>query len=256
MHGADAARPVRPLDAAERRVLGTLIEKGKTTPDQYPLSLNALVNGCNQKSNRDPVTSLDEEQVTRALAGLRQCGAIAEVYGNGKIARYRHLAYEWLGASKEELAILGELLLRGAQTEGDLRGRASRMDEIPDLDVLRRHLDRLSERGLVVWLSPPGRGRMLTHGLLPEESLAKVRAGLGPAATSPPPPASPEPRRQPPAHSLAVMPPDHATAGHATSDHAIGRAGSFEDRLDALEAEVASLRDAVAALHSRRYDGG
>ena len=150
MSGADAARPVRPLDAAERRVLGTLIEKGKTTPDQYPLSLNALVNGCNQKSNRDPVTSLDEEQVTRALAGLRQCGAIAEVYGNGKIARYRHLAYEWLGASKEELAILGELLLRGAQTEGDLRGRASRMDEIPDLDVLRRHLDRLAERGLVV----------------------------------------------------------------------------------------------------------
>jgi hypothetical protein len=130
------------------------------------------------------------------------------------------------------------------------------MDEIPDLDVLRRHLDRLAERGLVVWLSPPGRGRMLTHGLLPEESLAKVRAGLGPAATSPPPPASPEPRRQPPAHSLAAMPPDHATAGHATSDHAIGRAGSFEDRLEALEAEVASLRDAVAALHSRRYDGG
>ena len=179
MNGADAARPVRPLDAAERRVLGTLIEKGKTTPDQYPLSLNALVNGCNQKSNRDPVTSLDEEQVTRALAGLRQCGAIAEVYGNGKIARYRHLAYEWLGASKEELAILGELLLRGAQTEGDLRGRASRMDEIPDLDVLRQHLDRLAERGLVVWLSPPGRGRMLTHGLLPPEKLEKVRSQLG-----------------------------------------------------------------------------
>jgi len=255
MNGADATRPVRPLDAAERRVLGTLIEKGKTTPDQYPLSLNALVNGCNQKSNRDPVTSLDEEQVVKALAGLRQCGAIAEVYGNGKIARYRHLAYEWLGASKEELAILGELLLRGAQTEGDLRGRASRMDEIPDLDALRQHLDRLAERGLVVWLSPPGRGRMLTHGLLPAESLAKVRAGLGAATTSPPPPAFAEQRRQPPAQSVEAMPADHATADRVAAEHAIGRSGSFEDRLDALEAEVASLRDAVAALQSRRYNG-
>jgi len=170
---------IRPLDAAERRVLGVLIEKAKTTPDQYPLSLNALVTGCNQKSNRDPVMTLDEEQVMRAVAGLRKCGAMAEVFGSGKIPRYRHLAYEWLGVEKEELAILGELLLRGEQTEGDLRGRASRMDPIPDLDLLRGHLDRLAARGLVVWLSPPGRGRMLTHGLLPAEKLDKVRAQLG-----------------------------------------------------------------------------
>ena len=174
-----SARAVRPLDANERRVLGTLIEKGKTTPDQYPLSLNALVTGCNQKSNRDPVMTLDEEQVMRAVKSLREAGAMAEVFGSGKIARYRHLAYEWLGVEKEELAILGELLLRGEQTEGDLRGRASRMDPIADLDVLRGHLDRLAERGLVVWLSPPGRGRMLTHGLLPAEKLEKVRSQLG-----------------------------------------------------------------------------
>jgi len=181
---------IRPLDAAERRVLGVLIEKAKTTPDQYPLSLNALVTGCNQKSNRDPVMTLDEEQVMRAVAGLRKCGAMAEVFGSGKIPRYRHLAYEWLGVEKEELAILGELLLRGEQTEGDLRGRASRMDPIPDLDLLRGHLDRLAARGLVVWLSPPGRGRMLTHGLLPAEKLDKVRAQLGMsggAAAAPPP---------------------------------------------------------------------
>jgi len=172
-------KTVRPLDAVERRVLGTLIEKGKTTPDQYPLSLNALVTGCNQKSNRDPVMTLDEEQVMRAVKGLREAGAMAEVFGSGKIPRYRHLAYEWLGVEKEELAILGELLLRGEQSEGDLRGRASRMDPIADLDVLRGHLDRLAERGLVVWLSPPGRGRMLTHGLLPAEKLEKVRSQLG-----------------------------------------------------------------------------
>lgn len=231
MSESDSTKPTRPLDAAERRVLGTLIEKGKTTPDQYPLSLNALVNGCNQKSNRDPVTSLDEEQVTRALSSLRQCGAVAEVYGSGKIPRYRHLAYEWLGAAKEELAILGELLLRGAQTEGDLRGRASRMDPIPDLDVLREHLDRLAERGLVVWLSPPGRGRMLTHGLLPPETLAKVRAGLGVTSANQP---TPEPDTTSPAR------PDTASSSAVAPE--------FEQRLAALETEVAALRARIAAL--------
>jgi uncharacterized protein YceH (UPF0502 family) len=226
---------LRPLDANERRVLGTLIEKGKTTPDQYPLSLNALVNGCNQKSNRDPVTSLDEEQVTRALSGLRQCGAVAEVFGSGKIARYRHLAYEWLGVTKEEIAILAELLLRGAQTEGDLRGRAARMDPIPDLDVLREHLDRLAARDLVVWLSPPGRGRMLTHGLLPPETLAKVRATRGQVA---------EPAA---AADLEVPPGDGPPSAPATT------AGpSPGDRIAALEAEIASLRGRVAALEARQ----
>lgn len=171
-----AAATLRPLEANERRVLGVLIEKAKTTPDQYPLSLNALVNGCNQKSNRDPVMTLDEEQVMKAIASLQSLGAVAEVFGNGSLARYRHLAYERLGVGKEELAILGELLLRGEQTEGSLRGRASRMDDIPDLPTLRRHLDALAARGLVVWLTPSGRGRMLTHGLLPPEKLEKVRA--------------------------------------------------------------------------------
>jgi uncharacterized protein YceH (UPF0502 family) len=174
----------RPLDADERRVLGVLIEKAKTTPDQYPLSLAAVVTAANQKSNRDPVMHLDEESASRALARLRQCGAVAEVYGSGKIPRYRHLAYEWLGVNKEQLSILGELLLRGAQSEGDLRGRASRMDPIPDLDALRSHLDPLADRGLVVWLAPPGRGRMLTHGLLPPETLEKVRSRLGLAAAA------------------------------------------------------------------------
>lgn len=213
---AGAGKAVRPLDANERRVLGVLIEKGKTTPDQYPLSLNALVTGCNQKSNRDPVMTLDEEQVTRAIRSLQECGAVAEVFGNGKIARYRHLAYEWLAAGKEELAILGELLLRGEQTEGDLRGRASRMDEIPDLTTLRGHLDRLAARGLVVWLSPPGRGRMLTHGLLPEEKLEKVRREVGSAIAA-------GPKSQP-----------------ATAD--ADEVAALRQRIADLEAEVAALR--------------
>ena len=79
---ASSPSSIRPLDAAERRVLGTLVEKAKTTPDQYPLSLNALVNGCNQKSNRDPEMSLDEEQVTKAITSLRALGAVAEVFAD------------------------------------------------------------------------------------------------------------------------------------------------------------------------------
>ena len=208
-------KAIRPLDANERRVLGVLIEKGKTTPDQYPLSLNALLTGCNQKSNRDPVMTLDEEQVIRAVRSLQETGGMAEVYGSGKIPRYRHLAYEWLAVGKEELAILGELLLRGEQTEGDLRGRASRMDEIPDLTSLRGHLDRLAARGLVVWLSPPGRGRMLTHGLLPEEKLEKVRRELGTAAAI-------KPAGRSPADDDSVAP--------------------LRQRIVELEAEVADLR--------------
>ena len=115
-----SVKPVQSLGRSELRVLGVLIEKAKTTPEQYPLSLNAVVTGCNQKSNRDPVMNLDEEQVNQALIRLRECGAAAEVFGNGRLARYRHLAYEWLGVEKEELAILAELFLRGGQSEGCL----------------------------------------------------------------------------------------------------------------------------------------
>lgn len=250
-----AGASIRPLDANERRVLGVLIEKGKTTPDQYPLSLNALVTGCNQKSNRDPVMTLDEEQVTRAIASLRTSGAAAEVFGSGRIPRYRHLAYEWLGVGKEELAIIGELLLRGEQTEGDLRGRASRMDPITDLDALRRHLDSLAARGLVVWLSPPGRGRMLTHGLLPPEKLDKVRrelgigtaastvAGVGTGAVSEPAdePIVTEPDR-------FSIPPATAPAGLRTGPEPASAAVS--DRVAALEATVADLQARLATLEA------
>jgi len=266
--GGSPRKPVRPLDAAERRVLGVLIEKGKTTPDQYPLSLNAVVVGSNQKSNRDPVMEIDEEAAARALTSLRECGAVAEVYGNGRLARYRHLAYEWLGVAKEELAVLGELLLRGEQTEGDLRGRASRMDPIPDLTALRTHLDRLADRGLVVWLSPPGRGRMLTHGLLPPEKLEKVRAQLGLAA---PPPAGAAPRDIDDDDD-ADDADDDADAGDGASDGADDRAATAPpqggasrqppaseprprtpgdpllERLRALETEVAGLAERLARL--------
>ena len=239
---------IRPLDANERRVLGVLIEKAKTTPDQYPLSLNALLTGCNQKSNRDPVMTLDEEQVMRAVVGLRKCGAMAEVFGSGKIPRYRHLAYEWLGVEKEELAILGELLLRGEQTEGDLRGRASRMDPIADLDVLRGHLDRLADRGLVVWLSPPGRGRMLTHGLLPQEKLEKVRMQLGMAGGAAV--ATPAPAAVVDEEEDEVELPAPPVAEGSPPRPAAPVADGLGDRVAALERTVADLRDRLARLEA------
>lgn len=250
MSEATSSSSIRPLDSIERRVLGVLIEKAKTTPDSYPLSLNAVVTGCNQKSNRDPVMTLDEEQVTRALTSLRASGAVAEVYGNGRLARYRHLAYEWLTTdrepAKEEVAILGELLLRGAQTEGDLRGRASRMDHIADLDTLRSFLDTMAAKGLVNWLSPPGRGRLLTHGLMTPEQLAKVQAKLGTAVTAI---ASPAPA--PPAATPAVAepaPPPPAAVAHDFPVTPDASADALRDRVAALEATVADLTARLETL--------
>lgn len=236
----------RPLDADERRVLGVLIEKAKTTPEQYPLSLAAVVTAANQKSNREPVMHLDEESASRALTRLRQCGAVAEVYGSGKIPRYRHLAYEWLGVGKEQLSILGELLLRGAQSEGDLRGRASRMDPIPDLDALRSQLEPLADRGLVVWLTPAGRGRMLTHGLLPPETLEKVRSRLGLAAAV-------ESDAQPESTARATgdVAPAHAAEPHerrADSPPAERADATLVERVSRLEDELERLRERLAAV--------
>jgi len=166
----------KPLPAIERRVFGVLIEKGKTTPDQYPMSLNGLVAGCNQKSNRYPQMELDADQIQEALDRLRALGAVAEVQGGSRVPRYRHFAYEWLGVNKTELAVMAELLLRGTQTEGDLRGRAGRMEPIADVAALRPVLDAMKAKGLVLSLTPVGRGHTVTHKLYEPRELEKQRA--------------------------------------------------------------------------------
>jgi uncharacterized protein YceH (UPF0502 family) len=168
------------LDLHERRVLGVLIEKAKTTPDAYPLSLNALVTGCNQKSNRDPVLNLSDADVELALAGLQKKTLVLRLTGSGRVERWRHIAYETWRVDKVELAVLAELLLRGAQTEGELRGRASRMEPIEDLDKLRAVLKNLTERGLVIYLTPQGRrGTVLTHGFCNPQDLERLKAMHG-----------------------------------------------------------------------------
>jgi len=181
-----AARRWRPLPPVERRVLGVLVEKAKTTPSAYPLTLNAIVTGCNQKSNRDPLMNLNEEVVDRALENLRQMGAVGIIQGMGRVDKYRHYLYEWLGVEKEELSIMAELFLRGPQTEGELRVHVSRMDPIPDLPTLRSHLDRLTEKGLVIHLTPPGRGHTVAHNLYPEPELARLKQQYAAVAVSAP----------------------------------------------------------------------
>ncbi len=166
----------RPLSLIERRVLGVLIEKAKATPNAYPLTLNAIVAGCNQKNSRNPEMHLDNSAVETALEALRRHGAVGIIQGVGRVDKYRHYAYEWLGVDKLELSVLCELLLRGPQTEGELRAHVSRMDPIPDLPALRTVLDALEKKGMLHQLTPPGRGHTVTHAFHLPQELERIRA--------------------------------------------------------------------------------
>jgi len=139
------------LDSLEARVIGCLVEKQMTTPDQYPLSLNALVNACNQKSNRDPVMDLDEATVQHVLASLSRKHLVLERSGFGsRVPKYQHLfcntEYGSLKLSAQELALVCELLLRGPQTPGELRTRASRMAAFSSVAEVEATLQSLLER--------------------------------------------------------------------------------------------------------------
>lgn len=160
----------QPLSSFQRRVVGVLIEKAKTTPDSYPMTINSIVTACNQKSNRSPQMDIATDDTMLTLDELREMGVVVEIHGSGRVARYRHKAYEWFGVDKVELAVLAELLLRGEQTVGELRGRAARMEPIADLSALRPVLESLVKKKLVIELTSPGRGQIVTHGVyLPGE---------------------------------------------------------------------------------------
>ena len=209
------------LTSDESRVLGVLVEKAQTTPEQYPLSVNAVVNGSNQKNNRDPVLQMPEEAAVEALDGLRSKGLAVrvDVPGN-RVHKYRHNAGEVLRARTGELAILAELLLRGPQTVGELRGRASRMHPMESVDVVKDLLRALSarEEPLIRELPPAPGSRaeryvqLLCPDLHPIDAPAAA-VGTGPVA-APGQPVGP------------------ALAG----------------RVERLEAEVKTLRDALRTL--------
>ena len=134
------------LSDVEARVLGCLVEKEITTPEYYPLSLNALLHACNQKSNRDPLMNLDEDGVRQALRGLNEQALARSAGGDSRVAKYEHRLAETFNFTRPETAILCELLLRGPQTPGELRSRAERMHPFEDLSVVHSTLKRLMER--------------------------------------------------------------------------------------------------------------
>ncbi|MGB0091407.1 MAG: DUF480 domain-containing protein [Solirubrobacteraceae bacterium] len=220
------------LTAPEQRVLGCLIEKRWTTPDQYPLSLNALRLACNQATNRDPVTDYDEGTVREAAQRLYRYGLARLASGHSSRAiKYRHLAEEALGLGREQLAVLAVLLLRGPQTPGELKARSERMARLGSLDEMDRQLDVLIERGYARRLERrPGqkedRFEQLLGGSSEEpdaDAVPEARSGVQEAR-----PAAVEAR--------LVAPTDERADGH------------LADRVAALEAEVAALRAELEAL--------
>lgn len=164
-----------PMNAKQRRVLGVLMEKSKTTPDAYPMTFTGLTTGCNQKTNRSPITNFTADQVEKIVDELRGLGALTIVQGNGRVDKVRHYAYQWLGLSKTEAAVMTELLLRGEQTIGELRTRASRMEPIADLAAMSALIDSLVSRNLMVMLTPAGRGQLVSHNLYPEWELTQLQ---------------------------------------------------------------------------------
>lgn len=167
------------LDPNEARLFGVLIEKALTTPEQYPLSVNAAMNGANQKSNRDPVLSLSEDDVALVLERLVQKYMARKVFPmNSRVEKYCHNGKDALGVDAPQLAVLAELLMRGPQTPGELRTRASRMTPLDSLDQLMRLLAPLMERGFVERIDPAPGSRaeryvqLLSPGLHPLEPSA------------------------------------------------------------------------------------
>lgn len=203
------------LDSVEVRILGSLIEKEITTPEYYPLTLNALVNACNQKSNRDPVLNLDEETVADAVDTLRHRSLIGVLTGgSNRVPKYSHRLGETLNLGRRELPLLCELMLRGPQTVGELRDRAGRMHRFADTEEVEGCLRGLSEREPVALVKQlprqPGRKEARYAHLLTGEP----ELGVEPAYERP---------------------------GSATS----------ADRLAVLEAEVGDLRKKVADLEQQ-----
>jgi uncharacterized protein len=249
------------LTAPEQRVLGCLIEKRWTTPDQYPLSLNALRLACNQSTNRDPVTGYDEHTVREAAQRLSKYGLARLASGHSSRAiKYRHLAEEALGLGREELAVLSVLLLRGPQTPGELKGRSERMARFESLEAIDLVLEVLTEHGYVRRLErrPGQKEDRFTH-------LLGGEAGAGPAPVGQP--AVADRGGAAPAGIGGGVAPAASSGGgvgsvassgggvasataHGDATPAAGRDGNqdLERRLAALEAEVASLRAELREL--------
>ena len=240
-HEQAAAPEVTHLTARQRRVLGVLVEKGLTTPDAYPLTLKALTAGCNQKSNRDPVTNDSEDDVLEAVDQLRKLGLVAVVHTQGgRTERYRHYVRQRFPFTEPQLAIVTELLLRGRQTLGELRARASRMVSIDSLDQLREELRRLIEMGYVEASgSLERRGVEVDHTFYqPDEQRALGVAGR---SSAPAPIESPPLAGSPSLDEVALL---RSQLQELQAEHRQTREelGDLKDEVDLLSEEVRRLR--------------
>jgi uncharacterized protein len=210
------------LNAAEARVLGALIEKDITTPDYYPLSLNALINACNQKNNREPVTNFDEETVRLALRNLSDKRLAGPASGaDGRVTKYEHRLQEVFNFTRPETAILCVLLLRGPQTPGELRGRTERMHRFEDLDEVLSGLQQLMRR------EPP-----LAKALGRRPGTKEIRY----------------------AHLLsgdveAWEPPSETASSGVTDENE--RVAHLEEKLATLQAEVAEIKQQMAEFRKQ-----
>jgi uncharacterized protein len=230
------------LDPVQVRVLGALMEKEIATPETYPLSLNALLAACNQRSSRDPVMELTEEQVRQALHGLEDLGLTA-VVRDSRVAKYEHRVRTVLNLRRDETAILCLLFLRGPQTPGELRSRSERLYSFDGLDAVESTLERMTTRPTA---SPEGgagtensRPLVVVLPRQPGSREARYAHLLGGPVTA----ASA-------GDSGAAKPSSRYTSADKGSSE-FTENGEIAARVDALEAEVATLRSAIASIEAR-----
>jgi len=208
------------LSQIEARVLGALVEKETTTPEYYPLSLNALVNACNQKSNRDPVMTLGEEAVRQALRSLSDQAMVRSAGGDSRVAKFEHRLNELYNFHRHEIAVLCVLLLRGPQTPGELRTRAERMYAFEDLEAVHAALNLLLRR------DPP------LVKILPRQPGTKESRYMH-------------------LFSGDVIPGEHAAKELSAETETAGKTTQDGDRVTQLEAEIMELRRELNTLREQ-----
>jgi uncharacterized protein len=216
------------LSATEVRVLGALVEKETTTPEYYPLSVNALINACNQKSNRDPVMNLDEEAVRKALRSLTDQAMARSAGGDSRVAKFEHRLNELYNFHRHEIAVLCVLMLRGPQTPGELRTRSERMYAFEDLDAVHGALNLLQRREpALVKVLPRQPGtkesrymHLLSGDVAPQESSASQNED------------------------------PHEPSGHTSAAEA-DRISNLEDEINNLRRELETLRNQFATFQKQ-----
>ena len=227
------------LSEIETRVLGALIEKEITTPEYYPLSLNALLNACNQKSNREPVMNLDEDAVWQALRSLGDQTLARSAGGDSRVAKYEHRLNETFNFHRHEIAILCVLLLRGPQTPGELRTRTERMYHFEDLDTVQSALQLLMKR------EPP------LVKILPRQpgtKEARYTQLLSADAHATPDDA---PSRTAEVQARDTHPQSPSASANSTNPATADRLAVLEDEVASLKSDVSDLKDQLARFRKQ-----